>query len=197
MVLAWVLTRLTRWLLPKGGESFPLVVAVVLITLGLAQQLPASPLLTLLAMGLVVRNLDSPEHLREVQFGRGGELFFLILFVFAGANLHLMHLLHAIGPAVVFVLARLVAKSLASYLVLRLHGEPQRSSLVAGFALMPMAGMAIGLVQSTEKLYPEFGAGLSALVLGAVAILETLGPIATEFALKRAGEVPEGAKVGH
>lgn len=195
--LAWLLTRLTRWLLPQGGETFPLVVALVLITLGAAKQLPASSLLTLLAMGLSVRNLDSPEHLRQVQFGRGGELFFLILFVFAGANLHLDHLVHAIVPAVVFVLARFAAKWLASYAVLRWHGEPQHRSATAGLTLVPMAGMAIGLVQSTEALYPGFGAALSALVLGAVAILETLGPIATEYGLKRAGEVPEDAKVGH
>jgi hypothetical protein len=40
-------------------------------------------------------------------------------------------------------------------------------------------------------LYPEFGAKLSAVVLSAVAILELIGPLATQFALKQAGEAGE------
>lgn len=196
-VLAVVLIRLSRWLLPRGGDAFVLVVALVLLALGLSKTLSVSPLLSLLAMGLLVRNLDSPEHLREVQFGRGGELFFLILFVFAGANLHLDHLIHAAIPAVVFVLARAGAKSLSTFAVLRMHGMATVPSAMTGLTLVPMAGLAIGLVQSTETLYPGFTATLSAVVLGAVAILETVGPIATEFALKRAGEVSADASVKH
>jgi len=53
-----------------------------------------------------------------------------------------------------------------------------------------MAGLAIGLSQMMSELYPQFGRELQTLVLASVAILETIGPIATEFALRRAGEVP-------
>lgn len=198
LALAWVLVRLSRWLLPaEGGDAFVLVVALVLIALGLAKTLPVSPLLALLALGLAVRNLDSPEHLRAVQFGRGGELFFLILFVFAGANLHLDHLLHAALPVLALVAARAAAKWLACFVVLRSHGLPALPSATTGLTLMPMAGMAIGLVQSTEALYPEFAVRLAAIVLGAVAVLETVGPVATEWALKRAREVPEDARLQH
>lgn len=196
--LAFVLVRLSRWLLPaEGGDAFVLVVAMVLISLGLAKSLPVSPLLVLLTLGLAARNIDSPEHLRSVQFGRGGELFFLILFVFAGANLHLDHLYQAVLPVLAFVIARAVAKWLACFLVLRGHGLATLPSATTGLTLVPMAGMAIGLVQSTETLYPEFAAPLSAIVLGAVAVLETIGPISTEWALKRAGEVPAGTQLRH
>ncbi len=196
-VLGMLLIQFAQRLLKPGAEPFSLVVAVVLLALGLSKALDLSPLLGLLAMGLAVRNLDSPEHLRDVQFGRGGELFFLILFVFAGANLHVDHLLHALLPALVFVAARFAAKTLAVATVTRLHGFSARNSVLTGFTLLPMAGMAIGLVQSTEALYPEFATTLSALVLGAVAILETIGPVATEFALKQVGEVDADAAVKH
>jgi type III secretory pathway component EscS len=58
---------------------------------------------------------------------------------------------------------------------------------------MPMSGMAISIVQNTTQLYPEFGAKLAAIVLSAVLILELIGPVAVQFALKRAGEAKDEA----
>jgi hypothetical protein len=51
-----------------------------------------------------------------------------------------------------------------------------------------MSGLAISMVHGTTELYPEFGARLAAIVLSAVLILEILGPVAVQFALRRAGE---------
>jgi hypothetical protein len=51
-----------------------------------------------------------------------------------------------------------------------------------------MSALAISMVRGTTELYPEFGAKLGAIVLSAVLILELLGPIAVDFALRRAGE---------
>ena len=44
------------------------------------------------------------------------------------------------------------------------------------------------MVRGTTGLYPEFGTELAAIVLSAVLILELVGPIAVDFALRRAGE---------
>jgi hypothetical protein len=44
------------------------------------------------------------------------------------------------------------------------------------------------MVHQTTRLYPEFGAQLATIVISAVLILEIVGPIAVQFALKRAGE---------
>jgi hypothetical protein len=54
-----------------------------------------------------------------------------------------------------------------------------------------MSGTAIGMVHRTGQLYPDFGAKLAAIVLSAVLILELVGPIAVQFALRRAGEAAE------
>jgi hypothetical protein len=60
-------------------------------------------------------------------------------------------------------------------------------------ALTPMSGLALAMVHGTANLYPEFGAKLAAIVLSAVLILELLGPIAVQFALRQAGEAREEA----
>lgn len=195
--MAWALIWLAHRLVKPGADSFTLVVGFVLLTLGLTKLLDLSPLLTLLALGLLVRNLETHEGLKQVQFGRGGELFFVILFVVAGANLHLTDLFASGVAALAFVSARYLGKQTTLTLgakALRLrHGQ----SFATGLTLLPMAGLAIGLTQSTQDLYPEFGGQLAAIVLAAVAILETIGPIATEIGLKRAGEVADDAKMEH
>ena len=55
-------------------------------------------------------------------------------------------------------------------------------------ALLPIPGLAIGMTQPIFEVSPEFGARVAAVVVSGVALLHILGPIATRFALLRAGE---------
>ena len=200
VLLAWVLARLLLVLARTVGESeglqFALLVGAIVGGIGLAKALAASDLLTLLAMGGFARHLDRKKALLNVDFGHGGQLFFVILFVVAGANLHVHDLMTAGWAAVGFVLARFAGKALGAMLLVRTGLPPAKAGL-ASMTLMPMAGMAIGLAQSTSAMYPQLAATITAIVLGAIAILETLGPIATEYALKRSGEVHPEADVSH
>ena len=61
--------------------------------------------------------------------------------------------------------------------------------------LVPMAGLAIGLVQQTIKLAPQAGHEVGVVVLAAVAVFETLGPPLVAFALRFAREVPGSPSV--
>ena len=121
----------------------------------------------------------------------------ILLFVIAGTKLHFDELLHVGGLAIAFVLLRVAAKMLGCMLMAKRNGLTNKEAALSGLMLTPMAGLAIGLVQSTYNLYPEFSGQLTALILAAVAILETLGPIATEYALKQSGEVPADVSVKH
>jgi hypothetical protein len=65
--------------------------------------------------------------------------------------------------------------------------RPLRAGLLT-VALVPLSGSAVVMVRDTITLYPSFGRELAAVVLSAVVILEVLGPLATQYALRRAGE---------
>lgn len=201
LLLAWVLARLSIYLArlvgPHESSQFALLVSVIMLALGVAKALNLSQLFALLAYGVLCRNLDRRKALTEVEFGRGGEVFFVILFVWAGANLHLQELASVGLAAAVFVLARWAGKLAGLSLADRPTRAHLRQAALVSLTVMPMAGLAIGLVQTTQSLYPEFAGELAAIVLAAVAILETIGPIATEFALKRAGEVKADQGVDH
>ncbi len=200
LALAWLLARLLLFLAARFGRDegvqFALILGTVVGAVGLAVMVKASFLLTLLSLGVLSHNLDRKQVLEKLDLGHVTEIFFVILFVVSGARLHIDDLALAGWAAVAFVLARFAGKSLG-VMVLAPTVLPRQKAALMGLMLLPMAGMAIGLTQSAANLYPEFAKTLSAIILGAISILETIGPIATEFALKRSGEVADIAKVEH
>ncbi len=195
--VAWLVTSIAR--LTRHEEEhfrFALVVGAVMLTLGLSQALKVSGLFAALALGIACRWLQGRTRLTRVDFGGGGDVFFVILFVFAGANLHLSEALQYAPIALAFVVARIAAKMGAVYLSGFAFKVPQRQSLASGMLLIPMAGLAIGLVQTTTQLAPELGSRVAAVVLAAVVVFETIGPPIAALALRMAGEAGKAGKAG-
>lgn len=201
LLVAYLLGRaaigVARLMGKNESSQFALLVGMVIAAIGLSKMLDCSSLLTLLALGVMTRNLDGRDELMKLDFGHGGQIFFVLLFVIAGANLHLAELVVWGWAALAFVAARIGGKMLGLLLLSRASGLSYTQSSLLAMTLVPMAGLAIGLIQTTAAMYPSFAATLSAIVLAGVAILETVGPVATEFALHRSGEVHARQKIGH
>jgi Kef-type K+ transport system membrane component KefB len=194
VAVAWVVTRIA--LLTRTDEHhlrFALVVGAVMLSLGLALALKVSSLFASLTLGIACRWLQRGSRLTRVQFGGGADVFFIILFVFAGANLHVHEMIKYAPVALAFVLARSVAKMGSVYGCGLAFKHPHRQSISAGMLLLPMAGLAIGLVQTTSGLLPELGAQVSAIVLAAVALFETIGPPIAALALRLSGDAGRAA----
>lgn len=195
LVLARATVALARLIGRRESAQFALLVGVIVLGVGLAHLTKVSNLLALLALGMFCRNLDRKKVLMEVEFGHGGDIFFVILFVVAGANLHIGELINVGWLAVVFVLTRFVAKTLAVYTATRMSGFSHPQALGGGLALAPMAGMAIGLAETLKGLYPAESVQVVAIILASVAILETVGPFATLAGMRLAGEVGKEARI--
>ncbi len=184
-----LLLALAAWLGKKQGRQFVLLVASVIVTIGVARMLNLSVPLALLTLGALARNADRRNVLAPVRFGAGSELFYVILFVLTGAALEF----HALGVAAAaavaaFVVMRFLGKALAVLAFAPRTGLGWRPGALLAVALIPLSGQAVAMVSDTMSLYPSFGRDLAAIVLSAVVVLELLGPIATQLALKRAGE---------
>jgi len=192
---SFVLLVLARWVGKREDRQFILLVALVVLAVGAARNLNLSVVVTLLTLGLLARNLDRRHVLLPLRFGYGGQLFFVILFVLTGASLD-FSALPAAAAVAAFIAARFLGKALALLAFGWLSGLRPSGAGLLSVALLPMSGMAVVMVLDTAALYPEFGGELAAVVLSAVAVLEILGPIATQFALKRAGEADPAAAGG-
>ena len=143
-----------------------------------------------MTFGFCARNFDRAHVLLPIDLGsRGGYLFMVILFVLTGASLE-FHAFEAAAPGAVlaYVVLRFLGKALGLLAFGRLSGIPPGGAGLLAIALLPMSGVAVVMVRDTVSLYPGSAGSSAAIVLSAVVILELIGPLATQFALRRAGE---------
>jgi NhaP-type Na+/H+ or K+/H+ antiporter len=189
-----LMTLLARWLGKSPVPQFVLAVGIIVATVGAAQAGHLSVLLALLVLGACTRNLDRQHRLVDVEFGRAAQLFFVALFVLTGATLRPDQFGAIAWVGLAFVVARALGKTLALYAFAYPAHVSLRQAGTLALALTPMAGLAIGMTQPIYEVAPEFGARLAAIVVSGVAILHVLGPIATRYALIRAGEGEPGAR---
>jgi Kef-type K+ transport system membrane component KefB len=189
VVLGWVLHLVARMTKRATQYSLALVVGAVAMTLGLALTFGLSALFAPLVLGVVVRSAEKQNLIANLEFGPAFELFFVALFVYAGANLHLRDLLSFAPAALVYVLARSAAKWIGVSATGMAMGWPRRRHMTVGLMLLPMAGMAIGLANTMTAKFPVLGAEVASIVFAAVAVFETIGPPLVARALQLAGEV--------
>lgn len=129
----------------------------------------------------------------NLNFGAAFELFFIVLFVYAGANLHLHELWQNAGVIIALVALRTLIKWLSLLALPVEAGQPWRARRAQGLMLMPMAGLAIGLVNASMSVAPHYAATVSALVLGAITLFETLGPPVVSWAFHHCREAGRDA----
>jgi hypothetical protein len=164
----------------------------VLLAVAIASALGLSVLLTLLSFGVLSRAFDRARHFVSLRFGETAMLLVVILFAVAGASLEFTGWGVALGTGFAIVAARFVGKAAALLLLARPSALSVRKASLVNLGLMPMSGVALLMLQDLLRFDPKLAAELSASLMLAITILAFLGPLATEFALRRGGEAGEG-----
>jgi len=191
-LVALAALTLVRLLGRDSAFQFALVVPVVLLTVALASALKLSVPLTLLLAGLFARTFDRRRHFLALQFGEPATLFIVILFAVAGATLELSGWRTALIPALGFIAARFIGKAVPLFLLARPSALPVRQASLVNLALVPMSGVALLMLSDLTAMFPEIAGDVAATVLLATTILTFVGPLTTEFAIRRAGDAAEG-----
>lgn len=186
----FVVARYLAFLTGKREESqFILFVGVVVLTISLATALNISTMLSLFTFGVAARNLDRRKHmLMEVDFGWLARLFLILLFVITGVHLQLKGLWLAPSVVLAFLIARSFAKSVGVWLFSKKSRLTRKQAIAIGFALTPMAGVAVGMSDILADFNPDLGRQLAIMITSALAILNFLGPIATQLAFIETNE---------
>ena len=165
----------------------------ILLTAGLAAQLGVSSLLACLFLGVVLANLtpDKEEIGHEV-FDNFETAIFAIFFTLAGLELDFGYMAEAGALAAAMFGARAVGKLLAGRLAMGLADTTARVRKNLGLALLPQAGLAVGLmllVTEDARFPADMRAIILATVLTVVTLNEIVGPVLTRLALSRSGEI--------
>lgn len=178
-----------------GEPTLVEAIGVIFLCGGIALALGVSLLLAIMTTGATVANL-ARHHVRPFHEIEHIEWPFMIMFfVLAGASLHLDILLKigVIGTA--YILLRTAGKMSGAWLGATVSHASEPLRRWTGMALMPQAGVALGMALIAYQRFPESGAMVLSVVIGAVVIFELFGPIATRFALVKAGEVKKHARI--
>ncbi len=188
---AIALDRVTRLALGPERLATAAVVALVL-TSGLATSLGISPMLACLVLGAVQTNIThSRSHLVDSVFDNFEPAILTVFFTLAGMHLSFDHLEHAGILVLLYFVARFGGKLLAADLALRVARATERVRKNLGLALVPQAGVAVGLVLLIQEdpRFAEVSGLFAAVVLTVVTVNEIVGPVLTRIALTRAGEI--------
>lgn len=173
----------------RPGEPTLLeALGVVLLTAGLATYWNLSFILAAMTMGAVMTNVAS-HHERAFHEIEHIEWPFLVLFfVLAGASMHLEVLLGVGVLGIAYMLLRVVGKVGGAALGVTLAGGEPMVRRWLGPALLPQAGIALGLALIIEQRFPDIAGHLLSLIIAATVVFEIFGPPFTRLALRRAGE---------
>ena len=163
-----------------------------------------SSLLTCMMAGAIYTNFVKESGRTLDIMDRFTSPVYMLFFVISGASLDLSIFFNGDGLMVViialtYIVFRVIGKWSGAYVGASItRCEPQVKKYL-GFALVPQAGVAIGLSTTAYKLFSQYqdeamqrtGALILAIILTSTLIYELFGPMVAKFALKKAHEIPE------
>lgn len=188
--VALLLTYLTKHVARRDLAASMSLVAVLVVS-GLAAFASASTLLACLFFGFVLANVaPEQEHVGHQVFEDFESSYHAIFFTVAGLHLVFGSALGALLIAGVMVAARLVGKVISVQIAMRLADSTLRLRNYLGLALVPQAGVAVGLilVVQGDPAFAELSDLFLAVGLTSVTLNELIGPLLTRYALQRSGD---------
>lgn len=179
-----------RWF-QKDGNRMSITIGFIFAGVGIAELFGFSSLLLCMAMGAALTNFSvQAKHIAKLTDQITPPVF-LLFFVASGAELQLSAI-PAIGVVgVIYIVLRVAGKLCGASFGAILCGADTKVRKYLGPALLPQAGVAIGLSLSATTVVPEYGQIIRTVILCGTLIYELIGPAVTKFSLKRAGEIQE------
>ena len=183
-----------KLLLHKRSTDNRLIVSVALLFAfcGICAVFDVSPLLGCMSMSMVYINLTDDERLFK-QLNYFNPPILLLFFVRSGVNFNLSALVNSsesIGSVsllhigVVYFLVRIIGKYAGAFIGCAIAGKDKLVRNYLGLALIPQAGVAIGLAaMGARTLGGETGNILETVILASSVLYELIGPACAKLSL--------------
>ena len=179
---------------PSRGALLGIAAGAIFLTSGLTISLGLSPLLATMVLGFIIMNFGDRERrvsvfhvLEDIEMP-----IFGIFFALAGAHLQVGAVMKTGWLMVILTLGRFAGKMMGASAGAAITSAPETVRRYLGMALLPAAGVTIGLMLEVNGLYSHAHPGLCetmvSAVVGAVLINELLTPFFVRYALFRSGD---------
>lgn len=194
---------LLKLLMTRRSTDNRLIVSVALLFVlcGVGAALGVSPLMACMVMGAVYINVSDDDRLFK-QLNYFSPPFLLVFFVRSGMSFRLDTLFDAsarvagvplllIGCLYFFV--RILGKYLGAFLGCKICKKPNRTTNTLGLALIPQAGVAIGLAElAARTIGGETGIIIQTVIMSSSILYELIGPAMAKLALVLSGSIGGG-----
>jgi Kef-type K+ transport system membrane component KefB len=172
-------------------ETFSFVLfGMILFATIMASTLTLSPILEMLAAGMLTRYQRQRSRSFPPHFGSAGAVLVVLMFIANGLAADLGGLRYGL-LVLLLIVVRSAAKLVAVLILGHYSGIGMRQTMALGISLAPMSSVALLLTLDTSTMFPAFGSGMGLVLMSCIVILELAGPIMVQKALKAAGETPE------
>lgn len=173
-----------------------ILIAFLFTFCGICALLDVSPLLGCMGMGTAYINLAKDEKLFR-QLNYFSPPILLLFFVRSGLSFRLDALFESSGVigavslltiGVGYFLTRILGKYAGAFIGCALVKKPLRVQTCLGLALIPQAGVAIGLAaMGARTLGGEVGSALNTVILASSVLYELIGPACAKLSLYLSG----------
>lgn len=173
------------------SEDATLAFAIgVVLLVAITHALRFSPLVAALVFGLVARDRRVALNRTQRNFGALGDLLAVLLFVYVASTIEWPRVVSGLGLGLLLIAVRLAVKVTSISALAHASGTTWRKGVLTGLGLMPISVFVILLLEDTRHLGVDLIDHLAPLA-AVTLLLELLGPVATQYALRRAGETHE------
>lgn len=182
---------LSKLMTPKRSEDNRLILTVALLLglSGLCAAVDISPLLACMLFGTIYINKTKDEELYK-QVDTFTPPILSIFFVVSGMSLDISSFasLGIIGTS--YFIIRIIGKYVGAYIGCALAKTTKEVRNFLGLALIPQAGVAIGLAFLGKRvLADDIGNMLLTIILSSSVLYELVGPACAKFALIHSGAI--------
>jgi Kef-type K+ transport system membrane component KefB len=180
-----------------------LLVGSVLFIAGISGILDIPLLLPIMVFAFYIENFSNSHLVKKLHSSINSieEPILGVFFLLAGAHLNLSHAISAGVFVLVIFFARILAKYLGVWIGAKISNADKNIKRYAGLALLPSAGVAIGLILDAQaKLsenIPDLADLLLGIVLGKTLLNELISPFAVQYALKKSGETQKNSTISN
>lgn len=188
-----------KWMLTQGRSTDNrLIISIALLSsfCGICTLFNVSPLLGCMSMGTVYINLTEDDKLFK-QLNYFSPPILLLFFVRSGLSFQLDALFRtstAVGSVslllvgVIYFIVRILGKYAGAFWGCFLVRKPKNVRNYLGLALIPQAGVAIGLAAlGARTLGGETGSALQTIILASSVLYELIGPACAKLSLYLSG----------
>lgn len=171
-------------------------IALLFSFCGICTLLDTSPLLGCMSMAMIYYNMSDDQKLFQ-QLNYFSPPILLLFFVRSGISFDLKALVTPSGRigqtpliviGVLYFIVRIIGKYAGAWLGCFLTGKPQKTRDFLGLALIPQAGVAIGLVAlGARTIGGEEGEALQTIILASSVLYELIGPACAKLSLYLSG----------